>query len=56
MDLGWFGEPNVMVIGSSPPERMKASKREMRVAMVSGSAAVGGRMTGMPPALWTDWA
>lgn len=52
----WVGIPNGSVFGSSPPERMKASKREMRSVIRLGSAEVGGRMTGIPPALWTAWA
>lgn len=53
---GWDGVLKDSVIGSSPPERMNASKRLMRDWRVDGSEGVGGRMTGMPPALWTAWA
>ena len=53
---GCEGTPKGSVLGSSPPERMKASKRVMRSAMISGVGEVGGRMTGRPPALWTAWA
>jgi len=56
---GWEGALKGSVLGSSPPERMKASKRVVRVAMVSGPeevGGIGGRMTGMAPALWTALA
>lgn len=47
----WEGTPKGSVLGSSPPERMKASKRVRRVEMVSGLSEIGGRMMGMAPAL-----
>lgn len=48
--FGWVGWPKGSVLGSSPPERMKASKLVRRVAMVCESGAIGGRIMGMAPA------